>query len=379
MQLNSPPPPPSSEDDGDLASFFAPDDHHHGGVSSPMASRHGVLLSHSVVIRRTCCIRMDDEIHYRHLDPITGARDAVAPPPDCACAGTATGYAILTAADLGRRSSGELLLLVGDHLDKARFRQHVHSFSAAARRWGGAPAQVRRRRMVGSRAAAVHRGAAHWLYADDTVDASVPQSRRDLYLLTASPATPAAAAAGVVSASVTKLAIKAAGGVPYLCVSRDGGSRLSLARVHATRVDVWAQQDGDGGGGDVVAWLRARVFGKEWVLERVIQMPAAAAVPAGANLMCCSWFHVSKGTMMAVTEAMEKIVDLSGCAASRGFYRCLPYEMDLPEFFLGRLGGRAAMEEEDQVAGAGLMSGISSLIFQFIMPDASLFMRDYSA
>ncbi|CAL4952882.1 unnamed protein product [Urochloa decumbens] len=383
-QLDSPPVGP---EDGDLASFFAPDDrgYHHGG-STPMASRHGVLLSHSVIIRRTCCIRRDDEIHYRLLDPVTGARDDVSPPPDCACAGSACGYAILTASDGAAVFPGDLLL-VGDHLDQARFRQHVHAFSAATRHWS-APAQVRHRRrlrMVGSRAAVVHRGAAHWVYADDTVDASVPQSQRHLYLLTASTSS-ATNGRRVVSASVTKLAIKAAGGVPYLCVSRDSGSRLWLARVHPTRVDVWAQQDGDDGG-DVVAWLRAQVFGKEWLLARVIQMPEAA-VPAGANFMCCSWFHLRKGTMMAVfggtgvfvldleTEAMEMIVDFSGCAASRGFYSCLPYEMDLPEFFLGRLGGRRAEMEMEEQQVALTMGGISSLIFQFIMPGASLFMRD---
>ncbi|OEL36258.1 hypothetical protein BAE44_0002725 [Dichanthelium oligosanthes] len=196
--------------------------------------------------------------------------------------------------------------------------------------------------MVGARAAVVHRGAAHWL-------------------------------------SRSKLAIKAAGGVPYLCVRRDG--RLSVARVHPTRVDFYTQQDGDDDGGDMVTWLRDQMFGKEWLLDQVIQMPVA--VPAGANFRCCSWFHFSKGAMVAVygghgvfsldleTKAMEKIMDLSSCGPSRGYYSCLPYEMDLPQFFIGRLGGR---ETEKQV---GLTVGsISSLILQFTTPDASLLMRD---
>jgi hypothetical protein len=73
------------------------------------------------------------------------------------------------------------------------------------------------------------------------------------------------------------------------------------------------------------------------------------------------------------TKAMEKIMDLTWCDRSRGYYSCLPYEMDPAAFFIGQLGGRAT-ETEQQV---GLtIGGISSLIFQFIMPDFSLFMRD---
>uniref|UniRef100_K3XQ88 F-box domain-containing protein n=1 Tax=Setaria italica TaxID=4555 RepID=K3XQ88_SETIT len=333
-----------------LTSFVANDDGTFN-YAQPLAARHGILLRHIVVNRGSCCIRRKPDIHCRLLDPVTGAHDDVAPPLECACVNHANGYAILTAADgdhINREQrppssaphpafSGELLL-VGSHLDNNRLRQHVHSFSGATRRWS-APAQIRhhnRLRMVGARAAVVPRGAAHWL-------------RRDLYLLSASTAT------GRASASVTKLAIKAAGGVPYLCVRRDG--RFSLARVHPTRVDVWTQPDGDDGG-DMVAWLRAQFYGKEWLLSQVIQMPAAA-VPAGANFMCCSWFQFSKGAMMAVyggsgvfvlnleTKAIEKIMDLTWCDPSRGYYSCLPYEMDPPEFFVGRLGGRA-METEEQ-------------------------------
>jgi hypothetical protein len=366
-------------------------DHGHHRSNDPLVSRHGILLRHIFVNLSSCCIKRKPEIHYRLLDPITGAHDDVAPPRGCTCVNHANGYAILTAADgdhiINREQrppsaphhafSGELLL-VGSHLDKKRLHQHVHSFSGAARRWR-APAQIRhhnRLRMAGERAAVVHRGAAHWLYADDRVDASVPQCRRDLsYLLSASTST------GRASASVTRLAIKTAGGVPYLCVRRDG--RLSLARVHSTRVDVWTQQDGDDGG-DVVSWLRAQFCGNGWLLTQVIQMPEAA-VPAGTNFMCCSWFHLSKGAMVAVyggsgvfaldleTKAMEKIMDLTWCDRSRGYYSCLPYEMDPAAFFIGQLGGRAT-ETEQQV---GLtIGGISSLIFQFIMPDFSLFMRD---
>ncbi|RCV28905.1 hypothetical protein SETIT_5G439800v2 [Setaria italica] len=310
-----------------LTSFVANDDGTFN-YAQPLAARHGILLRHIVVNRGSCCIRRKPDIHCRLLDPVTGAHDDVAPPLECACVNHANGYAILTAADgdhINREQrppssaphpafSGELLL-VGSHLDNNRLRQHVHSFSGATRRWS-APAQIRhhnRLRMVGARAAVVPRGAAHWLYADDTIDASVPKPKRPL-------------------------AIKAAGGVPYLCVRRDG--RFSLARVHPTRVDVWTQPDGDDGG------------------DMVIQMPAAA-VPAGANFMCCSWFQFSKGAMMAVyggsgvfvlnleTKAIEKIMDLTWCDPSRGYYSCLPYEMDPPEFFVGRLGGRA-METEEQ-------------------------------
>nr|XP_034594807.1 uncharacterized protein LOC117856583 [Setaria viridis] len=306
----------------------------------PAPGGHGILLRHIVVNRGSCCIRRKPDIHYRLLDPVTGAHDEVAPPPESAAV-VGTAPRVLRRAAPRRRS----------HLDNNRLRQHVHSFSGTTRRWS-ALAQIRhhnRLRMVGVRAAVVHRGAAPWLYADDTIDASVPQGRRDLYLLSASTAT------GRASASVTKLAIKAAGGVPYLCVRRDG--RFSLARVHPTRVDVWTQPDGDDGG-DMVAWLHAQFYGKEWLLSQVIQMPAAA-VPAGANFMCCSWFHFSKGAMMAVyggsgvfvlnleTKAIEKIMDLTWCDPSRGYYSCLPYEMDPPEFFIGRLGGRA-METEEQ-------------------------------
>ncbi|KAL6613877.1 hypothetical protein ACP70R_036147 [Stipagrostis hirtigluma subsp. patula] len=342
---------PRPERDGRLTPFVPGGGRHFDGEHL-LGSRHGVLLSRTEGYR-TCCWQRDAVFHLS--SPVAGAHEDVALPPDCGCLGLSgglSGFAILTAADgdLGQetrppstRHSAFLqarLLLIGAHHDGDRLHQHLHSYSAATRSWS-ALTKIRhacRLRMVGPRAAVVHGGAAHWLYADDTVDVSVPRDKRDTYMVSANALT--------ARVSVTKLPITAAGGSPYPCVGRDG--RLSVACVHAMRIDVWTQQDGDDG--DLAAWLLGQMFGKKkWLLAQVIQMPAAA--PAGTNFMSCWWFHFNKGAMLAVyggngvfvldleTKAMEKIMDLSECPSSYGYYRCQPYEMDLPEFILGQLAG----------------------------------------
>ncbi|OEL36257.1 hypothetical protein BAE44_0002724 [Dichanthelium oligosanthes] len=69
--------PPLGSEDCDLTSFV-PDDHGHDDRHDnvPLASRHGVLLNHIVVIHGgCCCLRRDDDSHFRLFDPVTGARD----------------------------------------------------------------------------------------------------------------------------------------------------------------------------------------------------------------------------------------------------------------------------------------------------------------
>ncbi|TVU34633.1 hypothetical protein EJB05_16474, partial [Eragrostis curvula] len=321
-----------------------------------LASSRGVILKH--IFTSTCCMGSHTDIVLS--DPITGAVDKFAPPPGCRCLRVdVAGHAILTAADVGdlnrvrrppsiRQHTTSQMLLIGRHQDDQRLHQHLHAYSGVTGCWSAA-ATIRhhsRLRMTGARAGVVHQGAAHWLYRDETIDFSLPQDKRDLYMITATAAT------GRVS--LTKLPIQAAGGLPYVCVGRDG--RLSVACVHNMRVDVWTQQDEDDT--SLAAWLLSQMSGKNWLLSQVIQMPSTA--PANENFMSFKWFYFNKGAMMAVyggngvfvldleTKAMEKIMDLSDCAPSYGYYMCVPYEMDLPEFFLGQLGG-LAIEGDSEV------------------------------
>ncbi|TVU09164.1 hypothetical protein EJB05_42609, partial [Eragrostis curvula] len=330
--------------------------------SGLLASSRGIILRH--IFTYCCCFRSHTDIFLSN--PITGAVDKFAAPTGCRCLNVSVaGHAILTAADDGdfsrerrrpstrRHSTFSQLLLIGHHQDDQRLHQHLHAYSGVTGRWSASVA-IRHRsrlRMAGARAGVVHQSAAHWLYRDETIDAALPQDKRGLYMLVATAATE--------RVSLTKLPIQTAGGQPYVCVARDG--RLSVACVHHMRVDVWTQQDDeDAGSSNLAAWLLAQMFGKKnWLLSQVIQMPSTA--PANENFMSCKWFYFNKGAMMAVyggngvfvldldTKAMEKIMDLSDCAPSYGYYMCVPYEMDLPEFFLAQLGGLAAIHREREV------------------------------
>ncbi|KAK3123051.1 hypothetical protein QOZ80_8AG0623040 [Eleusine coracana subsp. coracana] len=248
-----------------------------------LASSRGLILRQ--IVTTTCCFGSHTDIVIS--DPVTGARGMFAPSLDCVCLhGYVGGHAIFTDADLEnterpstrrRHSTFSRLLLIGYHEDDQRLHQHVHSYSGVTGQWS-LPAAIRHRarlRMTGARAGVLYQGAAHWLYSDETINVSVPHGKRDLYMLTAEAAT------GRVSLS--KLPIKAATGLPYVCVSRD--DRLSVACVHSTHIDVWVQQQDEDDSGSLAAWLLAKVFGKNcWTLSQVIQLIPATA-PANENFM----------------------------------------------------------------------------------------------
>ncbi|TVU34638.1 hypothetical protein EJB05_16479, partial [Eragrostis curvula] len=127
--------------------------------------------------------------------------------------------------------------------------------------------------------------------------------------------------------------------LPFLCVSKD--DRLSIACVGTEHVVIGTKDDGDNGDPAPAVWLHTQV----------IQMTQAVA---GANIVsvdCPKWFYIGKGAMLALycpdgvfvlhlqKKSMEKIMDLSLCfPVSQGYYSCLPYEVDLPGFFMSRLG-----------------------------------------
>lgn len=263
-------------------------------------------------------------------NPVTGERHVAPPLECCPCLDRhVNGYAILTAADCNvderPSSSGRFafsrLLLTGHHQDDRHL--HLHSYSGATRSRSARATCLHsdQFRMAGADAAVVHRGAAHWLY----FDVRRPQDARyDLYVLRAEVST--------ARVSMTKLPA-IAGWSPFLCVS--GDARLSIASVHATRVEVWTQQHGD----DVDDADPPAV----WLRTHSIRIPPAQRLVGYSSL-----FHVNKGAMLAVyngdgavfvvaieRKVVEKVMD---CSPHLGYYGCVPYEMDLPGFFLLQLG-----------------------------------------
>ncbi|RLN22013.1 hypothetical protein C2845_PM07G33710 [Panicum miliaceum] len=297
-----------------LTAFVADDDGTFN-YAQPLAARRGIVLMR--LVPRACFERTATTGGFvvGLCNPLTGERHVAPPLQCCTCLGRhVNDYAILIAADCNvderPSSSGRFafsrLLLTGHHQDDRHL--YLHSYSGATRSWSARATRLHsdQFRMAGADAAVVHRGAAHWLYFDVR---RPKDARYDLYVLRAE--------------------------APFLCVSGDG-RRLSIASVHATRVEVWTQQHGDDDDdGDYTAWLRTQ----------------SIQIPPAQRLADYSFrFHVNKGAMLAMykyngdgdgdgavlvvdieRKVVEKVMD---CSPDLGYRSCVPYEMDLPEFFL---------------------------------------------
>lgn len=225
------------------------------------------------------------------------------------------GYAIVTDSDLdGKRPSptlSQLLLITGRSDGKEQLQ--LHSYTAVACSWSTTTLC----RGSGSGSAAIHQGAAHWLYRG---------AGDKLYKLSVELAT--------ARVSTAKLSVRA-GGSPLLCVRRDG--KLSVACVYPMHVTVWTEQDD----GDPAAWLRTQV----------IQIPMAVPHPEHP-MEWEEWYEFNRGTMAVMyrgggvfvldleEEVMEKVMDCyPSLSTDNHRISYVPYEMDLVDFFVSRLVG----------------------------------------
>ncbi|CAL4959603.1 unnamed protein product [Urochloa decumbens] len=205
--------------------------------------------------------------------------------------------------------------------------QYLHSYSAATRSWRGAPTMCTdgwRFSMAGQGIAAVHRGAAHWLCFDHEDDHNLYKFSADLCTACVSPRL--------------KLPVRT-GGTPLLHVSGDG--KLSITCVCAQHVAVWTQQDEEEG-----AWLRTQQF------RLAMVMPTNPNDPPELRRCFEDCHEFDRGSMLVVyrtggvfvldieKEAMEKVIDsFPSLFTHKQHWRCVPYEMDLVEFFMCHLGG----------------------------------------
>ncbi|CAL4945732.1 unnamed protein product [Urochloa decumbens] len=167
--------------------------------------------------------------------------------------------------------------------------------------------------------ATVHRGAAHWLCFDSEAYTRAPRDDHKLYMV--------------------KLPVRA-GGSPLLYVNGDG--KLSIACLYPVHATVWTQQKA----GKDNTWLRTQVF----------RLPMVVPNPNGPPEMrrCFDqWHGFDKGSMLVMyrcggvftldveKEAMEKVMDcFPSLFKDKQLPRCVPYEMDLVDFFVSHLGGR---------------------------------------
>ncbi|CAD6221620.1 unnamed protein product [Miscanthus lutarioriparius] len=318
--------------------------------AEPLAARRGIVLL-------WLAPRTPEEMEDRHLfgvcNPVTGYRH-VLPPLECSrrlvgC--RLVGYAIITAADdssvngrPARWTFSQLLVITQDgdltrgEVDSA----YLHSYSAATRRWS-APTRCLDRcvfSLVGARSAVVHRGAAHWLCVDDghrTWRRRPGGGRGDgddhqLYRLSVEVAT--------ARVSLKRLPVRV-GGKQLLCVNGDG--RLAVASVYPLHVTVWTQPPGGAGDDDD---------------DDDDTTPAVAAVWPRTSFRIAPqqhhndrWCNFNHGSLLALfrgsgvfildldTKVMEKVFILDLDNKGKRYVTCVPYEMDLVEFFTLQLGG----------------------------------------
>ncbi|CAL4952880.1 unnamed protein product [Urochloa decumbens] len=259
--------------------------------------------------------------HLALCNPITGERH-ILPPLDCSISHMdVNGYAIVTAADIHRKprspsarfTFSQLLVIIG---------RNLHSYSAATRRWHAAPTMCLNGCLcvVGLQGlATVHRGAAHWLCFDSEAYTRAPRDDHKLYMV--------------------KLPVRA-GGSPLLYVNGDG--KLSIACLYPVHATVWTQQKA----GKDNTWLRTQVFR----LPMVVPNPND---PPEMRRCFDQWHGFDKGSMLVMyrcggvftldveEEATEKVMDcFPSLFKDKQLSRCVPYEMDLVDFFVSHLGGR---------------------------------------
>ncbi|XP_066398480.1 uncharacterized protein [Miscanthus floridulus] len=299
--------------------------------AEPLAVRRGIVL---LWFAPRTPEEMDDCHLFGVCNPVTGDRH-VLPPLECSrrlvgC--RLVGYAIITAADDDsgngrppRWTFSQLLVITQDgdlprgDVDAA----YLHSYSAATRRWS-APTRCLDRcvfSLVGARSAVVHRGAAHWLCVDDGHRAwrRRPGGGRgdgddhQLYWLSVDVAT--------ARVSLTRLPVRV-GGKQLLCVN--GVGRLAVASVYPLHVTVWTQPPGGAGDDDdddttpavAAVWPRTsfRIAPQQHHHDR-----------------WCNFNHGSSSLLALFRGSGVFILDFDNKA--KRHVTCVPYEMDLVEFF----------------------------------------------
>ncbi|RCV05407.1 hypothetical protein SETIT_1G081900v2 [Setaria italica] len=332
-----------------LTSFVADDDGTFN-YAQPLAARRGVVLMQLVPRTFNLIDRVIDTspLLLGLFNPTTCERH-VLPPLECSSGSRwcVDGYAIITAADgdeldgsspppppSGRFTFSQLLLLA---TRQGSYQRYLHSYSAATRGWGGAPTACLDGRclsLVGEGPAAVHRGAVHWLCNDDLKASTRGAPRGDHSLCKLS-----AELGGTARVSLAKLPVRA-GGTPLLHVSRDG--KLSVACMYPAHATVWMQQDG-GGEDDAYVFL---------IPMAMAAVPTNSKDPPGLQHWLEEWYEFDRGSVLVLgrsggvfvldleKKVIEKVMDcFPRLYVGKRHGRFVPYEMDLVEFFVSRLGG----------------------------------------
>ncbi|CAN6197834.1 unnamed protein product [Urochloa humidicola] len=301
----------------------------------PLAARRGIVLLQRFPHRR------DTHILLGVSNPVTGERHLLKP-LRCRDPTDMCGYAIITAADAhahaaahtGRFTFSQLLVATEDPSSCA---VHLHSFSTATGRWSAPTLCPINGRCVslaeGQRSAVVHQGAAHWLWVGDR---EVRDDDTSLYKLSVQLG---AAAEGPLRFAFTRIPVRG-GGNPLLCVTGDG--KLAIVCVHISHVAVSTCQ---------------QAATESWEWERTaFPMPAAVPYPDVCPLWQPKekWFHLSsrRGSMLVLyrssavfildlhSKTMEKVMDcFLPLFADKTNRTAVPYEMDLVDFFMLKLGG----------------------------------------
>ncbi|CAN6203907.1 unnamed protein product [Urochloa humidicola] len=300
-----------------------------GGGAVPLAARRGIVLLQRVRRRGT------DDLLLGVCNPVTGQHHLL-PPLGCRDPTDMCGYAIITAADDGFTFSRLLVATV----DPSDWAVHLHSYSAATRRWSApptlCPVNARCLSPAGQRSAVVHQGAAHWLWLGARARAKDDGSSSSLYKLSVQLGG-AAEAEGPMCFAFTRIPVRG-GGNPLLCVTGDG--KLAVVCVYISHVAVSTCLEAGGES----TWERT-----------AFTIPAALPYPGVSPLWQPKekWFELSRGGSMLVlyrssavfvldlhSKTVEKVMDcFLPLFADKLNRTAVPYEMDLVDFFMIKLGG----------------------------------------
>jgi hypothetical protein len=335
-----------------LTSFFIGGGGGTFDYAEPLAARRGIVLL-------WLAPRTPEEMDCHLLgvcNLVTGDRH-VLPPLQCSRNGKlvgcrqVVGYAIITAADESSRNGrppprhpwtfSQLLVITQDGDCPLRFgggAAYLHSYSAATRRWSTPTRCLDRSAfsLVDARSTVDHHGAAHWLCIDD---GRLPNARggdHHLYRLSVDVAT--------ASVSLTRLPVRV-GGKQLLCVNSDG--KLAVASVYPLHVTVWTQPAGAGDDGDgdttAAAWPRTSF---RIAPQQNEDHERWCNSDHGSSSLLALFMGRGVFVLDLDTKVMEKVFildfnnktrELAGDA--KQYLRCVPYEMDLVEFFTLQLGG----------------------------------------
>ncbi|CAL5074756.1 unnamed protein product [Urochloa decumbens] len=304
----------------------------------PLAARRGIVL-----MQRVPC-RLDSHLLLGVCNPVTGQRNLLEP----LHYGDPTkmrGYAIITAADAdaaGGFTFSQLLVATVDTTDRRAV--HLYSYSAATRSWSAPTLCLANGRgfcpAKGQRSAVVHQGAAHWLWLyRDTGGQRAGDD--DLYKLSVQLGG-GGAAAGPIRFAFTRIPVRG-GGNPLLCVTGDSELAVVCTYIWHVAVSTCHQQQQAGGGHAAESWERT-----------AFTIPAAVPYPDTPPLWqpIEKWFHLSRGSMLVLyrssavfvvdlhSKTVEKVMDcFLHLFADQLNRTAVPYEMDLVDFFMSKLGG----------------------------------------